>query len=107
MSTINQNTVKNYFCSSLQKEMQENKLILNGHLGAVYSLCVHKGELFSGSDDNTIRKWNTKGECIGVLEKHTNWVFCICIHDGFLYSGSGDHIILKWNDSGNPISVLL
>ena len=84
-------------------QQNNNYLILKRHSDSVFSLCVHKGELFSGSSDNSICKWNTKGECIGILQNHTEWVSCICIHDGFLYSGSNDNTIVKWDDSGNPI----
>ena len=39
-------------------EKKKNNNILKEHRDRVNSLCVHKGELFSGSHDKRIIKWN-------------------------------------------------
>src|ERR1700689_5928779 len=87
-------------------QKMKNIIFEGVHNRVVNSICVYKGKLFSASDDKSICKWNSKGECIGVLQKHTDRVNFICIHNGFIYSGSNDRTIVKWDDSGNCICVL-
>ena len=49
--------------------------ILKRHARSIYCLTVWNNHLYSGSSDKTIRKWNSSGECIGVLEGHTDYVY--------------------------------
>src|SRR5690606_8710765 len=50
---------------------------LRGHENVVTSLRVWNNDLYSGSDDNTIRRWNLQGECIAVLKGHNDSVQCL------------------------------
>ena len=53
-------------------------------------ICVHDGFIYSGSDDNTIIKWDDSGNCICVLEGHTGGVWSLISFKGYLFSGSSD-----------------
>lgn len=54
--------------------------------------------LFSGSDDFTIRVWDTKtGVCFNVFNGHKSGILCMSFLDGKLYSGSYDHYVIVWN----------
>ena len=71
-----------------------------GHTDGVNCLCAqaHNNKLFSGSDDKTIRVWNTETyEEIATLRGHTSYVMCLCAqaHKNKLFSGSCD--IRVWN----------
>jgi WD40 repeat protein len=73
---------------------------LEGHRGAVQSLCVLlDGRLASGSDDNTIRLWDVKtGAETARLEGHSGSVKTMCVlPDGRLASGSSDNTIRLWD----------
>ena len=79
---------------------------LQGHTADVNALCL-LGDgvtLASGSDDNTIRFWNTKtGACVNTLQGHTDIVSSLCLlGDGVtLASGSSDGTIRFWHpDAG-------
>ena len=69
------------------------------------SLRVWNNSLFSCSYDQTIRRWNEKGECISVLTGHTDWVYCLEVWNEFLCSGSWDRTIRVWNENGDTLHV--
>jgi len=71
--------------------------ILEGHLDTVRILVFNPNgsQLASGSNDNTIRLWNTEnGICSNILNEHTNWVTTLAYRpDGReLASASGAYI---------------
>jgi len=77
--------------------------ILTGHTSSVLSLVVLPDGLLasgSGSEDKTIRIWNTKsGETIKILTGHTSSVLSLVVlPDGLLASGSDDKTIRIWDD---------
>jgi WD40 repeat protein len=79
--------------------------LLRGHSGFVWCLAVLSGGIIlaSGSNDGTIRLWNTlKGECLKVLTGHTRAVYCLeVLSDGItIVSGSMDNTIRVWGDEG-------
>jgi len=47
-----------------------------------------KGYLFSGSDDDTIIRWNSDGKKDLVINGHIGAVICLCIWNDQLISGS-------------------
>ena len=65
--------------------------------------------LASGSDDNTVKLWNTNtGDCVSTLTGHTGSVLSVCFdHTGKKLAsggGIGDHSVLLWcTESGAPI----
>ncbi len=76
----------------------------------------------SGSEDYTIRIWDTfRGTSFIVLAGHISRVTCLIVlpDNGFLVSGSGDNTIIFWNvtngtsiktlkdDHNDPISSLI
>eukprot|EP00899_Mesostigma_viride_P021212 jgi/Mesvir1/29092/Mv18397-RA.1 len=69
---------------------------MEGHSGAVESLVMHAGYLYSASDDGTVRKWNEFGICVAVLEGHTETVKVLAADPLYLYSGSYDGTIKAW-----------
>ena len=73
---------------------------LRGHTThGVSCLTLHENKLYSGSDDKTIRIWNTEThEEIAILRGHTDCVNCLTLHENKLYSGSGgENTIFIWN----------
>ena len=59
---------------------------------------LSNGNLASGSDDNTVRVWDTvSGACLLTLAGHTSYVSSLAVlPDGELASGSGDDTVRIW-----------
>merc|ERR1711907_658003 len=73
---------------------------LRGHTSYVYCLTVVGDKVYSGSDDETIRVWDTgTHECMTTLRGHTSWVGCLTVVGDKVYSGSGDKTIRVWSRS--------
>jgi len=54
------------------------ELILKGHTDAVRGLALISAEEFlSCSNDASVRRWNTKGDCIGTYYGHENFIYSI------------------------------
>ncbi len=73
---------------------------LSGHKGSVTSVSFDReGLLASGSNDTTIKLWNTKtGECLRTLTGHGSFVNSVSFDaEGLLASGSADSTIKLWN----------
>jgi len=73
--------------------------VLKGHAGPV--TCLREdptgGAVFSGSKDNTIKKWDPRtGAIIATLEGHTNVITCVLCWKDMLISSSGDGTIRTW-----------
>ena len=85
---------------------------LTGHTSEVYSIAFSPdGNIIaSGSDDETIRLWNTNtGEQLKILTGHTNDVISVAFSpDGnTIASGSGDGTIRLWNtNTGELLKTL-
>ena len=88
--------------------VREVVIIMPGDTYGVCALTVHEGFLYSGSEDNTIRKWDlSSNECVSVLKGHMGTVCALTVHEGFLYSGSRDKPIRKWDLSSNECITVL
>ena len=80
----------------------EPQIFNKGHMARVNSLAFSTdGKLIaSGSDDKTIRLWNTvTGDLQLTLEGHSGPIFSVAFasHDKLLTSGSGDNTIKIWH----------
>ncbi|KIK40687.1 hypothetical protein CY34DRAFT_255660 [Suillus luteus UH-Slu-Lm8-n1] len=83
---------------------RDGKLLIEikGHDNGVSSLCWSKdgAHIFSGSYDNTIRKWRAiDGKELVVLRGHTNVVtsFCLTPNERYIVSASHDYSIRIWD----------
>src|SRR2546423_1034102 len=75
---------------------------LEGHIDSVNIVVFSPdGELAaSGSDDNTVRLWNTKtGESRGTLKGHSDWVTTVVFSPDseLIASGSDDKTVRLWD----------
>ena len=62
-----------------------------GHSGGVCSVAIlGPDRIVSGSNDNTVKIWNTDGECLKTLEGHSDSVSSVAIlGPDRIVSGSG------------------
>eukprot|EP00741_Cyanophora_paradoxa_P019342 tig00000215_g18670.t1 len=70
------------------------------HQEWVHYLLLVGDRLFSGSDDNTIKVWDPKGDLkkpIQTLKGHKNGVRSLATGGGALFSGSVDDTIAQWD----------
>ena len=77
----------------------EHHHTLRGHKGAVISIALEKNFLFTGSDDTTIKVWETHNNyMLYSLEGHTSGVRSIIILDmGYLISCGADKKVKAWD----------
>lgn len=78
---------------------------MKSHFAAVSGLVVHENQLFSGSVDMTVRRWNVLKDRIvqdskmHVLTGHTSKINCFLNLSHLLLSGSKDKTIIAWSGS--------
>ena len=91
------NHIKRMFGEFLKTPKYTELSIMRGHTAWVNCLAIHENKLYSGSDDKTIRVWNTETyEEISTVIGHTDYVICLTLHENRLYSGSYDNTIRVW-----------
>jgi WD40 repeat protein len=83
-------------------EEERREIIISAHSGEVNAIAFSPNGryLASGSDDMTVRLWNTSnGNCTVVFEGHSDWVWSVCFspNGNILASGSGDGSVRLWN----------
>jgi WD40 repeat protein len=91
-------------------DLNSNQCIatLIGHFGAVKSLAIHDGKLYSGSWGGTIKIWDlNSNQCIATLIGHNAEVNSLAIYDGKLYSSSLDGTIQIWDLNSNQCIATL
>ena len=80
--------------------------ILSGHEGSVSTLSIlPDGRMVSGSDDSTVRIWNTvSGDCEQILSSHEEGIKeVIPRSDGLLLSSDWGDICLLWSQTKGGI----
>lgn len=71
---------------------------LNGHKSYVYAMVVHRGKLYSGSWDKTIKVWDLiTHKLLTSFTGHTYGVNALITCKDKLYSGSWDNTIKVWS----------
>jgi F-box and WD-40 domain protein 1/11 len=79
-----------------------------GHSASVWSVCVHKGFIASGSDDGKMAIWNlSTGKCVSICE-HSDSVLAVTFSQyGRIISAGSDSIITMWDikDPANPCKL--
>jgi len=77
---------------------------IKGHSGPVTSVAIDGDRIVSGSNDETIKIWNT----IKTLEGHSGWVRSVAIDGDRIVSGSMDNTIKIWDiNTGGCIQTLV
>ncbi|CAD5120477.1 unnamed protein product [Dimorphilus gyrociliatus] len=87
----------------------DDPLVLKGHDDHVITCLEYSGDrIVSGSDDNTLKVWNSKtGMCVLTLQGHTGGVWCSQIMDNKLISGSTDRTLRVWDiETGECLHTL-
>eukprot|EP01135_Chromosphaera_perkinsii_P002661 Nk52_evm29s226 gene=Nk52_evmTU29s226 len=71
---------------------------LEGHSDSVACLSLQQQELYTGSDDHTIRHWDLEtSHCIRTFSGHTNIVTCLAVDKNHMVSGSWDATLKVWS----------
>ena len=67
------------------------------HTGTAYAVAVdNNGYVYSGSDDETVRKISPSGTQVWSFTGHTDWVHAVAVdNNGYVYSGSDDNTVRK------------
>mmetsp|Transcript_9394 Transcript_9394/g.57327 ORF Transcript_9394/g.57327 Transcript_9394/m.57327 type:complete len:750 (-) Transcript_9394:942-3191(-) len=82
-------------------------LVMTGHTGLVYSLATLPGLdlVASGSEDNTVKIWNSKGKCIQTIT-HPSCVWDLgFLHDGNIVSACGDGVTRIWTQDASQLDA--
>ncbi len=81
--------------------------VCTGHEGSVFSVCTAPdGTIISGSEDKTVRVWDSEGNQLAVCEGHEDMVSAVCVtKNGKIVSGSADGTIRVWDPQGKQLAV--
>ncbi len=81
--------------------------VCTGHEGSVFSVCTAPdGTIISGSEDKTVRVWDSEGNQLAVCEGHEDMVSAVCVtKNGKIVSGSADGTIRIWDPQGKQLAV--
>lgn len=78
------------------KDASKKVLLLQGHEGHITCLVTCNEFLFSGSRDNTVRKWSSDGNCVGTVQQ-PSWISCMMVQSEELYVVSFGQTVRKYN----------
>ncbi len=95
---------------SQKSESFKNIKPLQGHSKSVGCFVVlENGNFISGSDDGTLKKWDTKtGECLKTIKAHSGAVRCIAVlQNGNFISGSDDGTLKEWDKNTGECAKVL
>ena len=76
---------------------------LSSHTDEIKTLLVVNNNVWSGSEDNTIRIWNKKGECIKVCEGHEGSIDSMVMFKVLTSAAPCPRLSLCPNPSPSPI----
>jgi len=63
-------------------------------------------EIFTTSEDGTVRRWGMGGSCLGTFTGHNDAVLSVCVTDHYVFSGSNDMHIRAWDiTTGQCVAV--
>ena len=69
---------------------------IDAHADTVQNLMVYNGELYSASDDKTIKQWTLDGSLKAVYKGHADGVTCVSIWRGALFTAGYDKMMIQW-----------
>lgn len=80
-----------------ESNIHEATHVLKGHDGAVHSLVIGAGRLYSGSRDSTIKAWDLQTmQCLQTLYAHSSDVTSVLCWSSYLLSASLDKTLKIW-----------
>ncbi len=81
--------------------------ICRGKTAGDSAVCVTPDDkIVAGSDDGTVRVWDSEGNQLAVCEGHEGPIYTLCITpDGKIISGSLDQTVRVWDTEGNQLAV--
>jgi len=72
--------------------------VLKGHSSRVRALALSGKQLFSGSNDKSIKVWNLDSvSAQTTLESHSSWIRALCAEGEVLTSSSKDNTVKVWD----------
>ena len=71
----------------------------------VNCLMAFENRLWSGSENGSIRVWDTQGVCVKYCRGHEGAVNCLLIVGDNIWSGGADSRIGIWNKKGENVKV--
>src|SRR4051794_21268952 len=73
---------------------------MEGHEGTINCLLVYRGDLYSASNDKTIKRWTLDGKPLQILNGHSTQVRSLTVWNDTLVSGS-EREIIQWTGNYN------
>ncbi len=94
-------------CAVCGPYMATQLAVCKGHVGYVFAVFVTPdGKIVSGSQDKTVRIWDSKGTPIAVGRGHEGDILAVSIApNGTFISGSNDTTVRLWDKDGHQLAV--
>jgi WD40 repeat protein len=91
-------SVQNALRLAMETSREQNCFV--GHEDRVKCVAISHNRkwIVSGSEDKTLRLWNSKGSCCAVFEGHESsiWSVAFSPDDSWIVSGSADNTLRRW-----------
>jgi WD40 repeat protein len=76
----------------------KSEITLKGHSGVVNDVLYHREQVFSASDDCTVRSWDpVKGEKTRIYRAGKGWISALAADGPALFAASADHCAYAWD----------